>query len=60
MLNTHPHREANLYGEIKLFAGTGCPELAGHIANYLELPLCGRDVVLFPNDNLFVKLHKSV
>jgi ribose-phosphate pyrophosphokinase len=24
------------------------------------LPLSGRDVTLFPNDNLFVKLHKSV
>jgi len=24
------------------------------------LPLCGRDIILFPNDNLFVKLHSSV
>jgi len=49
-----------MYGDIKLFAGTGCPELAGQIAKYLELPLSGRDVTLFPNDNLFVRLHKSV
>jgi len=58
-----PHsisRDQNLYGEIKLFAGTGCPELAGDIAHYLGLPLSGRDVHLFPNDNLFVRLHKSV
>jgi len=48
------------YGEIKLFAGTGCPELATHIAEYLGLPLGGRDVVLYPNDNLFVQLHSSV
>lgn len=48
------------YGEIKLFAGTGCPELAAHIAEYLALPLGGRDVVLYPNDNLFVQLHSSV
>ncbi len=53
-------RDQNLYGEIKLFAGTGCPELAGDIARYLGLPLSGRDVHLFPNDNLFVRLHKSV
>ncbi|NOY97842.1 MAG: ribose-phosphate pyrophosphokinase [Chloroflexi bacterium] len=48
------------YGGIKLFAGTASPELAGKIADYLNTELCGRDVVLFPNDNLFVKLHGSV
>jgi ribose-phosphate pyrophosphokinase len=53
-------RETNMFGEIKLFAGTGCPDLAGQIAEYLNLPLSGRDVTLFPNDNLFVRLHKSV
>jgi ribose-phosphate pyrophosphokinase len=47
------------YGEIKLFAGTASPELASQIAQYLEIPLSGRDVTLFPNDNLFVKLHHS-
>lgn len=54
---THDHIS---YGEIKLFAGTGSPELASQIARYLNLPLSGRDVTLFPNDNLFVKLHNSV
>ncbi|MBE0408115.1 MAG: ribose-phosphate diphosphokinase [Anaerolineales bacterium] len=49
-----------MYGEIKLFAGTSCPELAAEIAEYLELPLSGRDITLFPNDNLFIKLHSSV
>jgi ribose-phosphate pyrophosphokinase len=48
------------YGEIKLFAGNGSPELASQIASYLDMPLSGRDVTLYPNDNLFVKLHKSV
>lgn len=56
----HPVRDTNIYGEIKLFAGTGCPELAAKIAKYLNLPLSKRDVTLFPNDNLFVQLHKSV
>lgn len=60
MTNFHPHRDTSAYGEIKLFAGTACPELAGKIAQYLDLPLSGRDVDHFPNDNLFVKLHKSV
>ena len=53
-------RDCGMYGEINLFAGTGCPDLAVQIAKYLELPLGGREVTLFPNDNLFVKLHQSV
>ena len=56
----HAFRDANIYGEIQLFSGTGSPELAQEIANYLNLPLNGRDITHFPNDNLFVKLHKSV
>jgi len=56
----HTFRDANIYGEIQLFAGTGSPELAQDIASYLNLPLNGRDVIHFPNDNLFIKLHKSV
>ena len=53
-------RECAQYGEIKVFAGTGSPGLSQNIANYLELPLSGHDVVHFPNDNLFVRLHSSV
>ncbi len=48
------------FGDIKLYTGTACPELAASVANYLNVPLCERDVVTFPNDNLFVKLHSSV
>ena len=47
-------------GKIKLFSGTGCPELAGEIANYLGLTLGGRDIIKFPNENIFVRLHHSV
>ena len=54
------HRHEKMYGEIKLYAGTGSPELASKVADYLGAPLCGRDVISFPNDNLFVKLHSSV
>jgi ribose-phosphate pyrophosphokinase len=60
MLPHHVIRDTNMYGEIKLFAGTGCPELAVLISDYLGVPLSGRDVTLYPNDNLFVRLHKSV
>jgi ribose-phosphate pyrophosphokinase len=49
-----------LYGNIKLFAGTASPELSSEIADYLGQPLCGRDIVQYPNENLFVRLHNSV
>ena len=57
----NPHMQHDLlYGNIKLFAGTASPELANEIAMYLNTPLCGRDIVEFPNENLFVRLHSSV
>ena len=48
------------YGDIKLFAGSGCPELARKIAEYVHRPLQQWDVIEFPNENLFVRLHGSV
>lgn len=48
------------YGDIKLFAGSGCPALAQRIADYIGIPLSSWDVIQFPNENLFVKLHGSV
>ncbi len=57
-----PHNalDMKVYGGIKLYAGTGSPELAQKVADYLNEPLCGRDIIQFPNENLFVKLHSSV
>jgi ribose-phosphate pyrophosphokinase len=49
-----------LYGNIRLFAGTSTPDLAREISDYLGLPLCGRDIIEFTNENLFIKLHSSV
>ncbi len=49
-----------MYGGIRLYAGTSSPELAQSIADYLDVELCERDIVTFPNDNIFVKLHSSV
>jgi len=57
---SHHLHEMKVYGDIKLYAGTGSPALAQKISDYLESPLCGRDVVEFPNENLFIKLHGSV
>lgn len=59
-VHNHSRHERMMYGDVKLYAGTACPELAQTIADYLKLPLCGREVISFPNDNLFVKLHGSV
>ena len=48
------------YGDIKLYTGTSCPELASRIATHMGLELCDREIISFPNDNLFVQLHSSV
>ncbi len=52
--------ELQVYGGIKLYAGTASPELAHKIAEYLGERLCGREIIEFPNENLFVKLQSSV
>lgn len=49
-----------MYGDIKLFAGSGCPDLAQEIANYIGIPLSSWDIIQFPNENIFVRLHGSV
>lgn len=48
------------HGTIKLFSGTGCPALAEEISQHLGVPLSGRDIVQFPNENIFVRLHESI
>ena len=55
----HVH-EMKVYGEIKLFAGSGSPELAAKVSEYLGSPLCERELVEFPNENIFIKLTHSV
>lgn len=48
------------YGEVLLYAGTGSPELAAQIAANLDCRLCDREVITYPNSNLFVRLGASV
>jgi ribose-phosphate pyrophosphokinase len=56
-----PHMQHDLlYGNIKLFSGTASPKLSQEISDFLGIPLCGRDIKEFPNENLFVRLHASV
>jgi len=56
----HHLRHEKMYGDIKVYAGTASTDLSAKVAEYLGVNLCGRDVVTFPNDNLFIKLHSSV
>ena len=48
------------YGDIKLYTGSSCPDLAAGIARHIGLELCEREIVMFPNENLFIQLHSSV
>ena len=49
-----------MYGELAIYSGSSNPALAKEIAQYLGVSLGGRDIVEFPNENLFVRLHSSV
>lgn len=57
MLN---HRHDLMYGDVKIFSGTSCEPLSEKVANYLGTELCSREIIEFPNENLFVQLGGSV
>jgi len=54
----HDH-DMKMYGDIKLYGGSGSPELAQKIADYLKQKLSPREVIQFPNENIFIKLRSS-
>ena len=58
-MSQHVHHEIKMYGEIKLYAGSGSPGLAQKIADYLNQTLSPREVIQFPNENIFIKLQSS-
>lgn len=51
--------DVTIYGDIKLYSGTGNPALAEKIAEYLGQKLSGRQIIEFPNENILVKLDDS-
>ncbi|HNZ01884.1 MAG TPA: ribose-phosphate diphosphokinase [Anaerolineaceae bacterium] len=56
----HIRHERMNYGHIKIYAGNGSLDLAAEVASRIGIPLCERDIITFPNDNIFVRLHSSV
>jgi len=58
-MSQHTHHDMKTYGEIKLYAGSGSPDLAQRIAEYLGQWLSPREVIQFPNENIFIKLNSS-
>lgn len=51
--------DVKIYGDIKLYAGSGNAPLANKIAEYLGQNLSGREIIQYPNENLLVKLDDS-
>jgi len=52
--------QPRMYGNIEIFSGTGSVELARKIGEYLAVPLSPREIITFPNENIFVRLQTSV
>jgi len=48
------------YGEIKLYAGSAYQSFGHEVAEYLGLPLAQHKVKKFANDNIFIRLERSV
>ena len=57
-MESHQH-DMKMYGDIKLYGGSGSPDLAQKIADYLQQTLSPREVIQFPNENIFIKLNSS-
>jgi len=52
-------RELNIYGDIKLYTGSGSPKLAQDIADYLGQKLSERTITEYPNENILIQLGDS-
>ncbi len=58
-MSQHSHGDIKMYGGIKLYAGSGSPDLAQKIADYLQQRLSPREIIQFPNENIFIQLNSS-
>jgi ribose-phosphate pyrophosphokinase len=57
---THSTAAYGQFGRIMLFAGSASQDLAKEIAHALDLPLGLYERIVFPNENIFLKLNQSV
>src|SRR3972149_5433881 len=48
------------YSDIRVFSGTGSRPLAEEVCRYLNIALSPREIIRFPNENIFVRLQASV
>jgi ribose-phosphate pyrophosphokinase len=48
------------HGSMKLFVGTSNPQLGKEIADYLGVPLGGREISRFANGEIYVKFTESI
>ncbi len=51
--------QPRIYGDIKVFSGSSCEDLAGRVCQHLGLELSPSEVAVFPNENIFVRLGAS-
>lgn len=62
--DTDTHRKVESknspFGRIMLFAGSASQVLCSEIATQLELPLGKYERLVFPNENIFIRLEESV
>ena len=49
-----------MYGELAIFGGSGNPALTREICDYLQVPQSQADIIVFPNENIFIRLRQSV
>ncbi|MBL8156797.1 MAG: ribose-phosphate diphosphokinase [Anaerolineae bacterium] len=61
--DTDSHRTAEPtgpHGRIMVFSGSASKELSAQIAHELKVPLGSYERLVFPNENIFIKLKESV
>src|SRR6185436_15712364 len=58
--DTHRTVENGHYGRIMLFAGSASQNVAAEIAEQLKCPLGAYERIVFPNENIFIRLKESV
>jgi len=49
-----------IYGELALISGSANEPLAQEISDHMRSPLVGRDIIDYPNENIFIRLHRSI